>query len=79
MDNIINITASGQPPEPPKNRSEIEQLEYLTGLLNDLSFGGSQPDIRRGGTAPPHHHQQNHLSLSSLSPLLSLRASTNTL
>ena len=53
MDNIINITASGQPPEPPKNRSEIEQLEYLTGLLNDLSFGGSQPDIRRGGTAPP--------------------------
>ena len=52
MDNIVNITASGQPPEPPKPRSDIEQLEYLTALLNDLSFG-DEVSITRGGSATP--------------------------
>jgi ATP-dependent Clp protease ATP-binding subunit ClpX len=52
MDNIINITASGKPPEPPKPRSEIEQLEYLTALLSDLSVG-DEVSIAGGGSVTP--------------------------
>ena len=53
MDNIININASGQPPEPPKERSDIEQLEYLTVLLNDLSYGRDTSITIEGGAPPP--------------------------
>ena len=52
MDNVISM-ANGKPP---KNMSEIEQLEYLTALLNDITNvedGITSFDSKYGGSKKP--------------------------
>ena len=59
MKNVVDINASGKPP---KDRSDVEQLEYLMTLLGDITDEEtevryfkpeSEDDRRRGGGSPP--------------------------